>query len=385
MLLRTRGKPSNIYETIVGSVTHDYSDFGETSIFIQETKNSHEFIKKPLCILTDDFLPGNSDIAVVYSIPQLSHLNEGDIVSIDAQGNINTLYRINSRHNSLLVTEMCNSNCLMCSQPPKLKDDREYLFNIHKKLIPLIPKSCSELGITGGEPTLLDNLFFELLSLLKYELPETEIHVLSNGRKFAWNDFTKRLAALNYEKMMLGIPLYSDYYSLHDYIVQAKNAYFQTVMGMHNLAKYNIIIELRIVLHKLTYDRLPQLAKFIYKNLPFVEHVAFMGLENAGYTPYNIDKLWIDPYNYMDILREAVHFLDDFGLNVSIYNLQLCVLPRDLWKFARKSISDWKNIFVDECNSCEVKENCGGFFASCRDMKSSFIHPIKFEKEIINF
>jgi hypothetical protein len=40
---------------------------------------------------------------------------------------------------------------------------------------------------------------------------------------------------------------------------------------------------------------LTRLAKYIYKNLPFVEHVTFMGLEFIGYTPHNIDKLWIDP------------------------------------------------------------------------------------------
>jgi hypothetical protein len=36
-----------------------------------------------------------------------------DIMKIDA------LYRKNANHNSFLVTERCNSFCVMCSQPPR--------------------------------------------------------------------------------------------------------------------------------------------------------------------------------------------------------------------------------------------------------------------------
>lgn len=65
-----------------------------------------------------------------------------------------------------------------------------------------------------------------------------------------------------------------------------------------------------------------------------------MGLEYQGYTPHNINKLWIDPVEYMDDLGEAVYFLSNKGMNVSIYNSQLCLLPEELWKFNKKSISD---------------------------------------------
>jgi His-Xaa-Ser system radical SAM maturase HxsC len=167
--------------------------------------------------------------------------------------------------------------------------------------------------------------------------------------------------------------LYSDYYQSHDYIVQAKDAFNQTMLGLHNLATYDQRIEIRIVLHKQTIPRLTKLAKYIYKNLPFVEHVAFMGLEYTGYTPYNIDKLWIDPFEYREELEEAVEYLATHGMNVSIYNSQLCVLPETIWKYARKSISDWKNIYLKECSGCIERENCGGLFSSCEQMYSSHL------------
>ncbi len=67
----------------------------------------------------------------VHSIPSMSHLAEGDIVAIHTDGVINTLYRVNSHHNFLLVTERCNSNCLMCSQPPRDREDVYYLHALH--------------------------------------------------------------------------------------------------------------------------------------------------------------------------------------------------------------------------------------------------------------
>ena len=175
---------------------------------------------------------------------------------------------------------------------------------------------------------------------------------------------------------MFGIPLYSDFYQDHDYIVQAKDAFHQTILGIHNLERYNQRVEIRIVLHKQSIPRLRKLSEYIYKNLPFVEHVAFMGLEFIGYTPYNIEKLWIDPYEYQYTLADSVEYLSSKGLNVSIYNTPLCLLPKTSWEFARKSISDWKNDYMEECMKCSVKEQCGGFFSWNLKKSSEYIKSI---------
>jgi hypothetical protein len=68
------------------------------------------------------------------------------------------------------------------------------------------------------------------------------------------------------------------------------------------------------------------LMAYIYRNLSFGEHVALMGLEHVGYTPRNIDELWIDPFDYQDELERAVAYLSMREMSVSIYNHQLCVL-----------------------------------------------------------
>jgi hypothetical protein len=56
-------------------------------------------------------------------------------------------------------------------------------------------------------------------------------------------------------------------------------------------------------------------------------------------------------------------------------------MPKELWKFNRKSISDWKSIYLNECNSCAMIEECGGLFASCENMHSSFLKPFETKVE----
>ncbi|WP_188936841.1 His-Xaa-Ser system radical SAM maturase HxsC [Puia dinghuensis] len=376
MLLRTRGISINIEEPVVGRITRNAGYTGDNSILICENGLPSSRIEKFACVLTNqESTDWQGDHPVVFKVPSFEHLNEGDLVVVSQDGNIKTLYRINSFHNTLLATERCNSNCLMCSQPPRDRNDTHRLYGIYEKMIPMIPKDCFELMISGGEPTLMGELFFQLLQLIKDQLPETEVHVLTNGRSFAWNNLAEKLSDLEYNRLMLGIPVYADYYQMHDYIVQAKDAFNQTILGIHNLARYDQRIEIRVVLHQQSIPRLTRLSRYIYKNMPFVEHITFMGLEYIGYTPYNIDKLWIDPHDYMDELGEAVEFLSGQGMNVSIYNSQLCVLPEALWKYAKKSISDWKQSYLPECERCNKLSDCGGLFTWNLKKHSEHIRP----------
>ena len=318
-----------------------------------------------------------SALPVIDRLRDSDHFQEGDIVVLEsASGFIRSLYRPYERHHSLFVTERCSSNCLMCSQPPKDKDDVDSLTERNRQLIRLMSPAPEYLTITGGEPTLLGDHLFSLVEQLKTDLPATELHMLTNGRTFAWPAYAERFAGLGHPNICLGIPLYSDYAGDHDYIVQAKGAFDQTIAGLHQAARNGIRVEIRVVLHALTIPRLKRLAEYIYRNLPFVEHVALMGLEYVGYTPRNIGELWIDPHSYQTELAEAVKLLAVRGVPVSIYNHQLCVLDKALWPYAQKSISDWKSLYLPECERCSALNDCGGLFKWAVKKHSDYIHAL---------
>lgn len=304
------------------------------------------------------------------------YVRVGDVLRVDpARGELSALFRAGSRANSLLVTERCDHRCVMCSQPPKERDD-SWLVDELEAAIPLIRGAPAEVGITGGEPTLLGRRFVALLLLLRDHLPATSVHVLTHGRRFADEDFTRAVASVGHPDLMMGVPLYGDLPEDHDFVVQSRGAFDETVRGVIALKRAGVPVELRFVIHRDTVDRLADFARFVARNLTFVDHVALMGLEPVGYARANLDRLWVDPVDYQGPLVEAAHTLRRAGMNVSLYNHQLCVLDPRLHPLAKRSISDWKNRYFDECEGCSAREECGGFFASAEIRRSRGITPL---------
>jgi His-Xaa-Ser system radical SAM maturase HxsC len=374
------GKPTAITERVVGKVTTspveaaagraDFVAFVRPNE-IEDWTDWHGYAGA----ISTGILPPLLPMPTVEALPNLDYLEDGDVILLQPSGQVRVLYRRGSLTNSILTTERCNSYCLMCSQPPKDIDD-SWRVPVILRLIELIDPDTRDLILSGGEPTLLGDSFFEIVAKCASYLPETALHVLTNGRRFQDPSLALRLGSIGHPDLMLGIPLYSDIDRRHDYVVQAKGAWAETLRGVYHLASAGVRLELRVVLHRQTYDRLPQLAEFIYRNLPFVEHVALMGLEMFGFTNQNLPVLWIDPVDYMRHLEEATTMLAVRGMNVSIYNHQLCTIPRSLWPFARKSISDWKNVYLAACEQCGVRDYCGGFFQSATKRHSAHIHAL---------
>ncbi len=331
-------------------------------------------------IISDDCVDALPEIAALPRLISVSgkfdYLSDGDIIGFHPTSKrFRTLYRRNSRHNSFLVTDRCNHYCLMCSQPPKDIDDRWILGEI-KAALPIIDKDTRSLGFTGGEPLLDWREFIDVLAICRDELPNTAIHVLSNGRAFVRDEVVAAWAGIRHPSLTVGIPIYAAVDHIHDHVVQARGAFDETVLGVLKLEDKGQRVEIRVVLHALTAPRIVETCKWFARNLPFVDHVALMGLEHTGFAIANADELWIDPIDYQAELANAVDLLVSTKINVSVYNLQRCVLDRSVWPYAVQSISDWKNGYIEECDRCIEKDRCSGFFTSGRPRRSRGINPI---------
>jgi His-Xaa-Ser system radical SAM maturase HxsC len=321
-------------------------------------------------------LQGNGLSRVVLLPTKFDYLADGDILGFHpATKRFRTLYRRSSAHNSFLVTERCNHYCLMCSQPPREVADFWILREIRDAL-PLVDEHTQSLGFTGGEPLLDWRDFIAVLTDCRDLLPKTAIHVLSNGRAFASTEVVAAWANIQHPNLTVGIPIYSAVDTVHDYVVQAKGAFDQTVLGILKLKDKSQRVEIRVVLHAITAPRIVATCRWLARNLPFIDHVALMGLENTGFAIANDELLWIDPIDYQDQLAEAVYILAASGVPVSVYNLPRCVLARSVWPYAAQSISDWKNTYLVQCNGCDEKLRCSGFFSTGRPRYSRGIQPI---------
>jgi len=326
-------------------------------------------------------LPSSFQGRLVVVPPKYGYLADGDVIGFDhASRKFRTLYRCNSAHNSFLVTERCNNYCLMCSQPPKDVDDRWILREI-KESLPLIDPATRALTFTGGE-TLSDwEDFIEVLKECRDRLPATAIQVLTNGRAFADSRIVDAWKEISHPNLMAAIPVYASVDHVHDHVVQAKGAFDETILGILKLKDRGQRVEIRVVLHALTAPIIENTGRWIARNLPFVDHVALMGLENTGFAIANDAMLWMDPVDYGDGLAKAVDHLNAAGVNVSVYNLPKCVLPKSVWPHALQSISDWKNGFVEECDRCDEKSACSGFFTTGRPRFSRGVRAIAAQRD----
>ncbi|MHC1743948.1 MAG: His-Xaa-Ser system radical SAM maturase HxsC [Syntrophobacteraceae bacterium] len=373
-----RGVSSNITEPIIAKVISKAcspeAQGSDSFLFVYDECREGGV---PRCgfIFHDSHDPPNEGGEVqVRILERACPISVGDILLLEPSGEGTFLYERYSHSNALLLTERCSCRCLTCPQPPV--SDREDLVDLSLRMIPLMDPGTQVLGITGGEPTLAWEGLLEVMEACAKHLPNTMLQLLTNGRVLKDFAKTEALANATQNPFWVCVPLYADVDDLHDQIVSARGAFWDTLEGLFNLARLGVAVELRTVVIQPNYSRLAEWAEFVYRTFPFVAHVAIMGMEPIGLAAQNLDYLWIDPVDYAPVLEKAVRILHRRNLKVSVFNHQLCTLPRGLWPFARRSISEWKNVYLSECADCVEQSACGGFFQSAGVRKSRAIAAI---------
>lgn len=310
-------------------------------------------------LFTGESLTDNEIIGITVTSKFLYH---NDVVSVDSRkDSVFVLLRETDLHHSLFLTNQCNNYCLMCSQPPTKPDD-SWLILQALSIIEHISFNLSAIGITGGEPLLVGESLLPIIQSLRKKLPDTKIELLTNGRLLANRDFQENvLAKLNTTIHWL-IPLYGHADELHDFIVQSHHAFEETIEGLYVLQKFKQPIQLRIVLVKPVLENLIDICQYIRNNLPFISQAAFIGCEPIGFALANQDITKVDISDWGDKLLKSIYQVSIVGINPVIMNIPLCCLPQSLWVYSSRSISDWKQTYHNECNHCDLSNQCCGLF-----------------------
>ena len=150
----------------------------------------------------------------------------------------------------------------------------------------------------------------------------------NQGKKVTINDYETAFredAELYSVRAKIGEIMSANGYPVKDYMQEYKSlmdeqteeevtmsssgsALVETPLDMLRLrVKYDI--ELRVILLKQNISRLPQMAQFIIKNLPFVSQVSFMGLEIIGNAEKSYDKINVEPNEDYHLLNKAIKAL----------------------------------------------------------------------------
>ena len=358
-----KGTSKNIKQSIIGKFVLKNNPFIKNKI-LYCTKLP--IIKYGIiAYITSNNVNLDTDLPVLKIENPIEKFNNNDILKLSSDGECSILWESNEIHNALYVTDICNSRCIMCPQVENGKSRFEECF----KILDNVDLSKYEyIGITGGEPTLEFDKLVSLLDVITRKAPNCNIHILTNGRAFSKLENVKKIISLNNKNISFGIPLYSDISEEHDYIVGIRGAFNETIRGLYNLAKYKQKIEIRTVIMKQNYKKLKDIAEYIYRNLPFITHVALMTMEYHGNAETNYELISIDPSCYKEELYLAVKEFVRYNIIVDVYNTPLCLVDNRIQDFCRDSISTWKKTYLSQCNDCTKKEICSGVF------ETSFVH-----------
>ena len=302
--------------------------------------------------------------------------SEGDIVEINERGLLNRTFCFCDSDATIFMTGNCNSNCIMCpSSDYERKLDYGDRRDVIKDYISMLPHDLKNYVVTGGEPTMNPDLFLEIMKLLAERFPRAEGLVLTNGRSLSILPFLEKMLEYCPPFLTFAIPLHGSTAALHDCITRSEGSYKQTMQGIRHLLNRGISVEIRIVVTKINQADITDLCKLIASEFPNTFRVNFISLEVRGNCFTYKDEVYIEPRDSFLASKEGIRILISKGINVGLYNYPLCCIDSGYQFLSKDSISHEKIRYAAECESCRLREYCGGLFVSTLKTAKPKLYP----------
>ena len=267
----------------------------------------------------------------------------------------------------------CNNKCVMCTNMPEfaaqdgehygLKSQINKLERYLKGLGPGYLKNNDKadfVSLTGGEPTIHPD-FFRLLAYFRKRLPGVEIMMLSNGRRFADADFTRRFLKLAAPPFTVAVPVHGPSSKTHDRVAGIKGSFSATVSGLKNLFAGGARVEIRVVLHRLNIEEFSETLLFLRERFPFTDryHISVIHYEIEGMSLRNHKKLSLKLSDSARLVNAAAPLIKSFP-DLRLYHFPLCLIKKELRGRCWITLPKEDRIYTEACAKCKARRKCLG-------------------------
>ncbi len=264
----------------------------------------------------------------------------------------------------------CNSKCIMCTNPSDFQDRdpfEDYSFTKLKRRI-IAAKIFDKDGnliddkiiLTGGEPTIHPD-FFKILSFIRKKFPPVIIELDTNGRRFYYPSFTKKV--LGFGRINIYTSLHGFDSKTHDAITRTRGSFSQTIKGIENVLRYKTLglhqLELRIIITKLTYQYAEKILRFIKEKFPGVDRVVIIFMEMEGQAGKNFKIVGLTHSQFKKFIPKIAKWIDKFK-EFRFYHFPLCTIEPSLWKYTWRTLPEYEVTFVTDCKNCFYRKYCLG-------------------------
>ena len=303
-----------------------------------------------------------------------------DVFQINELGQAYKYYDNENGDNVYMLTEACNSNCIMCPATERMRRNKQAAaVDDILQIIRHMPSDAKHITITGGEPFLIGERIFEILAAFKEKCQRTHFLLLTNGRALSYEPFIRKFHETAPNRILVGIPLHGYNSHTHDEITRSPGGFEQTVQGIKNLLNFGHKVEIRIVVSKLNYKNITAICDLISEEFKHVHRVEIMGLEMLGNAAINQADVWIPYKEAFAASREGINTLVNNSIEVGLYNFPLCSVDENYHSLSAKSITSYKVRYADECDRCMIRDACGGIFAGTIRLAKQDIKPVLFK------
>jgi bacterioferritin-associated ferredoxin/uncharacterized Fe-S cluster-containing radical SAM superfamily protein len=192
----------------------------------------------------------------------------------------------------LTLTDKCNLRCAFCYEISP--DGAEHTFEAEvssfgpELYAAMHDEGWRDVVITGGEPTIMPT-FFAAIAESKAQGYE-RIIVASNGRRFAYPDFTRRARETGLTHA--NISIFGHDRHIHDGTTKVRGSLEQTSAGIRNLVAAGIDVSCSIVVNRRNVEHLEPLMDHIWDL--GARRLLVMGLKPFGGAFVERDKVFYD-------------------------------------------------------------------------------------------
>lgn len=294
---------------------------------------------------------------------------------------------------------VCNNFCKFCMNDEPLNKRRFVASAILKgELRNFYKEGYRIVGFLGGEPTIYPQLI-EIIELSR-KIGYQEVHLVSNGRRYADRNFLETLIRAGTTRFYVSI--HSHKPQIEDFLTSVKGSFQEKIQGISNLVffrnkgliKDNIL--LNTVINKLNYQYLPEMLIFYRNNFDLVDF-RFNFIRPAGRAINNFDLLVPRYLEIQKKLIETINLARKLKLNLTLEAIPFCFLSgiknfqefvgefKDGIRQARFGTKDREDFFIENRRKKDLKEknrSCRRcvYDSSCEGPWKNYVKVYNFEE-----
>ncbi len=287
------------------------------------------------------------------------------------------------------VTRRCNQKCRFCSNPEIEKD---LSFDRAKEQIDEFARlKYRGIILTGGEPTLLD----ELDRIVEYGIGKgLEVRVITNGQRLSDKKLFRRLYDSGLRSVHFSVHTVRN--RLQGFLTGKKDSLRHLFASIQNAGRLNMMTMINIVINKYNSDHLDEIVITLTEKFPFIRHFIFNNIDptmnRVSENPDTVAKLT----DFEMSLNNALKYLQKSGYSFRVERVPLCYMAEfaEYSTETRKIIKGEERIvnFLDDkgkivqerfyhgktdvCKVCTYNSICAGLYEMDTYYSSKELYPL---------